>query len=993
MRNLKRALSLALASVMLLGMMVVGTSAKGLEDFGDAAEITNADAVAVTSEIGIFKGYDDGEFKPAASVTRAQMAVIIAKMLYGADVKADQFAEIDTFTDVPAWAEGYVNLVASLGIVAGRGNGIFDPNATVTTAEAAMMLTKALGYFQNAKDFGSDWMLAATAKATELGLYGDLKLSAKAPLNRENVAVMTFNALTKAVPVQYNELLGVYYNENQGIIYSLEFNYLETLGYKNFDLVYKTGDETVYGRPATTWGFGSYTADKTATASGSKTELTANGGLIANKVRMLSTDEIITIAETPDVVYTDAVKNKDLYKELGATVCDKYDWTVFVNGAEVDDNDAAPYKNQPGDFAYAAKGAQTEIYIDEDASEVIVVVINNYLGEISKVKADYVVVKDLSNIALDDNTFATDAFAEDELVVFTVDYNNDEEFYICEMYAPTVATGEVVRVEKNDKSLADENNNTYIKLDDGSKNPYSVHNVYDLDDTTANVHPTLNTEYNLYLDANGYVLGFEEAEETVAKYLYVKDSDEEMGDWRAKVLLSDGTTKSVDVKTEVKKLAADGKAADIAWIDSDNNGIVDKAYSNIDYKVFTYTVNADGVYTLTAVPFEKAGEPITTDLKETDVQIHNGKAYFTEGEDDVIVDKKTTFVDDVNDTAYTGYDEVPNVENAQMVYVKDGLVVEIAFILYGDIYDADATYFVLTDTDRESLKYDDEFYWDYSKAYIDGEKSNVIVSYDNGALRKGVIYKAVKTIDESYITEVEEVAYLNADGSIEALAEGDIAGGIVALGDDAFWVTTFENKTKTVKFDADEETQYILVEQKFEADGDITWTVSEGDIKDLEKPENDSKYNYTLAVDVVEKDDEYADVVYIYVTETEKGAKAPAVNADGSVTVDVQKGQNDGDKLSIALSAPEVDGKDIASWEGKDAVITIEVVVDGDVYTKVTKVAGTNDVTDILAAAVTPAVAVAPTGTHKVVVSATVAFDGMNNDSYVLSGTSNVLYW
>ena len=37
MRNLKRALSLALASVMLLGMMVVGSSAKGLDDFSDNA--------------------------------------------------------------------------------------------------------------------------------------------------------------------------------------------------------------------------------------------------------------------------------------------------------------------------------------------------------------------------------------------------------------------------------------------------------------------------------------------------------------------------------------------------------------------------------------------------------------------------------------------------------------------------------------------------------------------------------------------------------------------------------------------------------------------------------------------------------------------------------------------------------------------------------------------------------------------------------------------
>ena len=194
MRNLKRALSLALASVMLLGMMVVGTSAKGLEDFGDAAEITNADAVAVTSEIGIFKGYDDGEFKPENVVTRAEMAVIIAKMLYGSDVKVEQFAELNTFTDTPAWAEGYINLCASLGIITGRGNGIFDPNGVITTAEAATMLTKALGWFQNDAEFGNDWMLAATARATQIGLYGDLKLSAKAGLTREDVAVMVLRS-------------------------------------------------------------------------------------------------------------------------------------------------------------------------------------------------------------------------------------------------------------------------------------------------------------------------------------------------------------------------------------------------------------------------------------------------------------------------------------------------------------------------------------------------------------------------------------------------------------------------------------------------------------------------------------------------------------------------------------------------------------------------------------------------------------------------------
>ena len=43
MRNLKRTLSLALASVMLVGMMSVGASAVNASDFTDADEIVNKD--------------------------------------------------------------------------------------------------------------------------------------------------------------------------------------------------------------------------------------------------------------------------------------------------------------------------------------------------------------------------------------------------------------------------------------------------------------------------------------------------------------------------------------------------------------------------------------------------------------------------------------------------------------------------------------------------------------------------------------------------------------------------------------------------------------------------------------------------------------------------------------------------------------------------------------------------------------------------------------
>ena len=218
MRNLKRTLSLALASVMLVGMMSVGASAVNASDFTDADEIVNKDAVSTMTALGIINGKEDGSyFDPTGNVTRAEMAVLITRILYGNNLNVDQFKDMNTFTDVPDWAEGFVNLCASLDIIAGRGNGIFDPDATVTSAEAALMLSRALGYFKNNAEFGSDWALAAMKRATQIGIIGgDMVLQANAGLDRDDVAQMTFNTLTKAVPVQYNELLDVYYNVKSG---------------------------------------------------------------------------------------------------------------------------------------------------------------------------------------------------------------------------------------------------------------------------------------------------------------------------------------------------------------------------------------------------------------------------------------------------------------------------------------------------------------------------------------------------------------------------------------------------------------------------------------------------------------------------------------------------------------------------------------------------------------------------------------------------------
>ena len=962
MRNLKRALSLALASVMLLGMMVVGSSAKGIDDFTDKAEIVNQDAVAVTSAIGLFDGYEDGSFGPENVVTRAEMAVIISTMLYGAGVNVNQFAETNVFTDVPAWAEGYVNLCSSLGIVAGVGDGKFDPNATVTTAQAVLMLCRALGYFQSAADFGSDWMLAATAKGTQLGLYGDLKLTANEGLTRDNVAELVFNALTKAVPVQYNELLGVYYNENQGIIYSLEFNYLQTLGYKNFDLVYRTDTETIYGRPATTWGTGSYNARTDAGTTQKDEYLTENGGLIADKVRMLDKDEIITVPNTPDYIYTNGTDESDVYADLGAAVCndargqqadEEYTWTAFINGEEQDD-EIIPGKNVDEKWEYTDKGAVVEIYIDDYTLDVTVVEINYYLGEVSNVKtddddADYITVRALSEEpSLDDNTFYTTDFAEDDYVVFTVDFNEDEDFYICELMAPETVTGQVTRVQNEDNS-----ENTYVRLsgDDGKYyyTALDTHMVYDVSDPSwGDKHPELNVEYVLYLTPEGYVLGFEPAEESIDQYLYVDDSDEELKDWVARVYLPDGTTAKVDVKSKVRDLPeleagdfwptnfnSNGFDADdeIQWVKKD-----EKTVSGIDNLIWKYSVSNSDVYTLTY-----AEDQYYYDGAE----IHNGKAYIDAGDEDfkLIVDRKTIFVDVNGEVAYTGYDEVPNVENAEIAYVldgdnnekADGKIAEVVFILDGEIYDDNATYFVLADTDRESGDYDDDdYYWEYENAYVDGQKQSVFVTYDavndlygspRTVLKEGVLYKATQTIEDGqYISKLEEAA-------------AKVSGEPTAVGDNAFWIDDANDKEH--KFDTDEETIYVTVRKLVDVKGNVEWKIDDGDIDDLKDLKSDKNTTYSAKDAWVMKtvDDETARLVYIFWTETEKGdtrditftgsdftvkSESATTSVDGKVATVNDKGMDA--KFSISAA----DGYDLVSVKLEDG--TVLTAKDG-VYT------------------------------------------------------------
>ena len=143
MRNLKRVLSLALALVMVLGMMVIGTSAA---TFTDAEQITEKEAVEVMAALGILKG-DNGAFNPTGTLNRAGAAKLIAFMTMGE--KADEYLAGSTavFTDVPAdhWAAKYIAYCANLKIIDGNGDGTFNPNGNISTVGFAKLVLGAAG--------------------------------------------------------------------------------------------------------------------------------------------------------------------------------------------------------------------------------------------------------------------------------------------------------------------------------------------------------------------------------------------------------------------------------------------------------------------------------------------------------------------------------------------------------------------------------------------------------------------------------------------------------------------------------------------------------------------------------------------------------------------------------------------------------------------------------------------------------------------------------
>ena len=615
MRNLKRALSLLLAVVMVIGMMVVGASAASYTDFSDKGEIVNKDAVSMLTTLGIIEGKPDGSYAPGEGVDRAQMAKMISVIMnQGTDNSALYENSPTGLTDIASnWAKGHINYCYTTGIIAGRGNGTFDPSAGVTAVEAAKMLLVAAGYDPKTEGLeGSDWAINTNALASRLGIFRSFTKDVTQALNRDDAALLIYNALDVEMIEKYENGYAIAYNDSrtilsamygvykvEGVVLGNEYAVLngtdydesmmdgKTLLAAGYKIIASTTSNTMVEDPAT----------KKDTTFNVETPVEYLGKTVTMYVRkdtILANSEVlgVTLNEKANTIVTSVANEtdmKDLLKGTGISLKSN-ETEYYVNYGIVKNEDAANdilKLDRKSTVTPNSNGIELEI-IDNDNDGVAeyVLWVQEDLTVITSLNEKKETIafgsdtdKDITSynkgraIDLEDVTLYDGAEEGDIVLVRT--YGG--HYYVSQ---PEVVTGEMESYSSN------KTKEQWIKVD-GTEYKPSFINVsgegyaeefytFDVTECAKDGGVQWDTKYDFYLDSNGYVAAFKPAEKTVNNYALILESGYMPGafasDTTAKVtaLLSDGTegTYTLNFSASAKNL---GEQIDEDAYDADKN--------------------------------------------------------------------------------------------------------------------------------------------------------------------------------------------------------------------------------------------------------------------------------------------------------------------------------------------------------------------------------------------------------------------------------------
>jgi|GEM_PF-3060750 len=193
----KKIISLLLCCVMLFGMagVIPQTTAYAGEIFNDVDDnAAYTPFLQLLKALDVISGDGDGNFRPNDGLTRAEFAKLAVHMLDKKDA-ITAGAGSSAFKDLSSdhWAVGYISYVVKNALIIGFPDGTFQPNASLTYAQAITVVLRMLGY--SSADIGAYWPDSYIQKADALGLTAGMWFDADAPIPRCETVIILGRAL------------------------------------------------------------------------------------------------------------------------------------------------------------------------------------------------------------------------------------------------------------------------------------------------------------------------------------------------------------------------------------------------------------------------------------------------------------------------------------------------------------------------------------------------------------------------------------------------------------------------------------------------------------------------------------------------------------------------------------------------------------------------------------------------------------------------------
>lgn len=166
----------------------IGTESKFSDVSGDLVSYVNE-----LNDLGIINGYDENLFKPENTITRAEAAAMLTRMLRYSGKYSGEFKDVSA----DDWFADDVAALVAEGIINGYNETTFAPNENIKYQEVMKILVYALGYATDyMKNFPKSYPSTTNSEAMKIGLTKSLKsFDTTAPITRGDMAVMLSNAL------------------------------------------------------------------------------------------------------------------------------------------------------------------------------------------------------------------------------------------------------------------------------------------------------------------------------------------------------------------------------------------------------------------------------------------------------------------------------------------------------------------------------------------------------------------------------------------------------------------------------------------------------------------------------------------------------------------------------------------------------------------------------------------------------------------------------